>query len=56
MPINVQLDLQLDKIRQLFREGRWNEELLSNTFNEEICDHIKRLGHIQEEEEEWKKS
>ncbi|KAH0696122.1 hypothetical protein KY290_013483 [Solanum tuberosum] len=44
------------ELRQLFTEGRWNEELISNTFNEEICDHIKGLGQPRVEEEEWDKA
>ncbi|KAH0698740.1 hypothetical protein KY284_012955 [Solanum tuberosum] len=53
VPITEQHNLQLDEERQLFTEGRWNEELISNTFNEEICDHIKGLGQPRVEEEEW---
>ncbi|KAK4726926.1 hypothetical protein R3W88_031843 [Solanum pinnatisectum] len=44
VPITKQPNLQLDEVRQLFTEDKWNEELISNTFNEEICDHIKGLG------------
>lgn len=52
---NVTINDHLEEVNQLIRNGRWNEELLLNTFNEEVCAHVCEMGYVQEESDKWDK-
>ncbi|XP_070035343.1 uncharacterized protein [Nicotiana tomentosiformis] len=53
LPEDFQVDEELQEVSELREGGAWNEQLMDETFPENIADHIKTNIHYNVHEEQW---